>query len=334
MSATDFRDIVVRGDAGKAERLFRAAVSAFCSLTRPSRREIAQLDDLTLPLLDLVSVEARRYVAAALSECMTAPAGLIGRLADDRVDIAAPLLVRSPLLGDVALIRLIGTHGLAHARAIARRSGLNPTIGHLIRALEASAAAANAARSDDVPTGAEALPAVAIAEPSRSTEEARQRLRAMMRTEMQPRQDADPSADPAIFGKLRDTALTGNDMFFQTALAEALGMNLPATRAITRSPSYASLLAALRALDLGEEQAFLIAAALFPGQFPHPETIRMFLERYRSLDRGVAVERIRGWKLEMVAAWVQRNSGGRASHDTDTANTAYQPEATGRVKVL
>ena len=45
----------MRADHGKAERLFRAAVTAFCSLTRPSRREIAQLEDLTLPLYDSVS---------------------------------------------------------------------------------------------------------------------------------------------------------------------------------------------------------------------------------------------------------------------------------------
>ncbi|RVB60875.1 hypothetical protein EN895_24475, partial [Mesorhizobium sp. M7A.F.Ca.CA.002.03.2.1] len=52
VSSSDFRQIAVRKDSGKAERLFRAAVSAFCSLTRPSRREIGQLEDLTLPLFN------------------------------------------------------------------------------------------------------------------------------------------------------------------------------------------------------------------------------------------------------------------------------------------
>ncbi|RWE93635.1 MAG: hypothetical protein EOS81_18235, partial [Mesorhizobium sp.] len=82
MSSSDFRQIAIRTEAGKAERLFRAAVSAFCSLTRPSRREIAQLEDLTLPLFDEVSVESRRYVAAALSECEYAPTALVRRLAE------------------------------------------------------------------------------------------------------------------------------------------------------------------------------------------------------------------------------------------------------------
>ena len=103
------------------------------------RREVVQLEDLTLPLYDDVSLEARRYVAAALSECAVAPARLVDRLANDRVDIAAPLLARSETLTDVDLIALIGRHGLPHARAIARRPELNPTIAQLIRALEAVA---------------------------------------------------------------------------------------------------------------------------------------------------------------------------------------------------
>ena len=139
MTASDFHGIAIGNDASKAERLFRASVSAFCTLTRPSRREVVQLEDLTLPLYDDVSLEARRYVAAALSECAVAPARLVDRLANDRVDIAAPLLARSETLTDVDLIALIGRHGLPHARAIARRPELNPTIAQLIRALEAVA---------------------------------------------------------------------------------------------------------------------------------------------------------------------------------------------------
>ncbi len=127
-----------------------------------------------------------------------------------------------------------------------------------------------------------------------------------------------------MFGKLRDTAFTGNDAFFQTALADALGMTAEAIRPLVNTPGYSTLLAALRAIDLGEEQAFMITAAIFPSQFPHPEAIRMFVERYRALDRETALERVRGWKLEMVAHWIQRRSAaGRtlrasfAAKDTD-----------------
>ena len=54
------------------------------------------------------------------------------RLADEPVDIAAPLLLRSNALTDIDLIALIGRHGIGHARVIARRPDLNPTIAQLV----------------------------------------------------------------------------------------------------------------------------------------------------------------------------------------------------------
>ena len=339
VSAADFRDIAVKSDASKAERLFRASVSAFCSITRPSRREVAQLEDLTLPLFDQVSAEARRYVAAALSECAIAPSRLIAKLTDDRIDVAAPLLMRSSLLSDVDLIALIGKHGIAHARVIARRPTLNPTIAQLIRALEASISAVpkivRLSESAQKPVEQEIAPQP---ERGQAAEDVRSRLREMMRSDLRSAYSLETHvpADRSIFGKLRDTALTGNDTFFQTALADALGMNLPAARAITETSSYSSLLAALRALDLGEEQAFMIAAAIFPAQVAHPEAIRMFVERYRALDYDTARERVRGWKLEIVANWLQWSSaagrGRRAARSGATDNAGAETNKAGRFK--
>lgn len=303
MSASDFRQIAIKGEARKAERLFRAAVSAFCSLTRPSRREIAQLDDLALPLFDMVSVESRRYVAAALSECESVPKALINRLCAEPVDIAAPLLVRSKALSDIDLIALIGRHGLPHARAIARRSGLNQTIAHLIRALERRApAAAPAAEPAGSRTGETATAGDAA-------DNARRRLRSMM---LPARKDGDhePTED-SRYAKLRAAALTGNPAFFQVALANALDMDAASARSVADTSNHAALLSALRALDLAGERAFLIAAAVFPGQFAHAEAIRLFLERYRSLDRETALDCVRNWRIEAAALSAKRPAAAR-----------------------
>lgn len=301
VSSSDFRQIAIKGEAGKAERLFRASVSAFCSLTRPSRREIAQLDDLTLPLFDMVSVESRRYVAAALSECEYAPAGLIRRLCDETVDIAAPLLIRSRALTDVDLIALIGRHGISHARAIARRPGLNPAIAGLARALDRPVLVQTRREADAKPQASLATAPDRTFQPARSADDARRRLRSMM----EPAQQA-PNAPmgAASYTKLRDTALTGNAVFFQTALADAMGIGFAEAGGITSNSGYSALLAALRALDLSEERAFLVVAAACPAQFSHPEAIRLFLERFRSLDHETALERVRGWKAETIATSV------------------------------
>ncbi|TPN41172.1 hypothetical protein FKO01_01460 [Mesorhizobium sp. B2-3-3] len=334
MSSSDFRQIAIRTETGKAERLFRAAVSAFCSLTRPSRREIGQLEDLTLPLFDEVSVESRRYVAAALSECEYAPAALVRRLCEEPVDIAAPLLIRSRAVSDIDLIALIGRHGLPHARAIARRRDLNPTIADLIRALERPTLVR--VRDPEVHPPAPPTGAVVNAEaaedsakskqsPGTAAENARRRLRSMMRTgdeALAAKVDAFPGSDSYV--KLRETALTGNAAFFQTALADALDIDFSTARSLTANQNYAPLLAALRSLDLSEDRAFLITVAVYPSLFPHPQAIRTYLDRYRLLHRDVALDRVRGWKAEALSKMVREaapaNSDIRKPSNSDKAD--------------
>lgn len=323
-------------------------VSAFCSLTRPSRREIAQLEDLTLPLFDEVSVESRRYVAAALSECEYAPNALVRRLAEEPVDIAAPLLIRSRALSDIDLIALIGRHGLPHARAIARRKDLNPTISDLIKALEKptlvrmrppqTIVKAMPAKAEAAPGNAEAITsneaAVAAAgtetrEPlGNAAENARRRLRAMMRPDTAGKDaSVNPFLGQASYVKLRETALTGNAAFFQTALADALDIDFQTTRSLIEQSSYAALLTALRALDLSEDRAFLIAVAVYPREFPHPQAIRLFLDRYRLLHREAALDRVRSWKAETLSRAIRGKGPDAAKAESRQASNGDDPAA-------
>ena len=323
MSSSDFRQIAERADSGKPERLFRAAVTAFCSLTRPSRREIAQLEDLTLPLYASVSPEARRYVAAALSECQNAPAALVRKLADEPVEIAAPLLLRSNALTDIDLIALIGRHGVAHARVIARRPKLNPTIDQLVKALVKSAnrvvpiSASNSEAPMKPQTAANASPAPQPPLESRmlgvAAEAVRERLRTMMRPAGEPEAATEATTTleygrgprPALYARLRDTALTGVRAFFQTALADALGIDFRQAQSIAGKSQFDDLIAALKFLELPEEQAFVIIAALHPGRFGHGEAIKLFLERYHLCHRQAAADRVRGWKAATLATAIR-----------------------------
>lgn len=302
MSSSDFRQITHKTDARRAERLFRAAVSAFCSLTRPSRREIVQLEDLALPLFESVSVESRRYVAAALSECPTPPTALVRRLCDEPVDVAAPLLIRSSALSDVDLIALIGRHGYPHARAIARRRGLNPIIAGLVAALDRRANAA-AAPEAAVASTVTPSPEPETAVPEALNADAAETTRQALRTMMAPSSDRDAPTPAAVpFETLRDAALTGNPALLQTALADALGVDFAATAGMVSASGYAWLLAGLRALDLREEQAFLITAAAFPAEISNAEAVRLFLMRFRLLHPDVALDRIRAWQARAAEA--------------------------------
>lgn len=296
VSSTDFRQIANRAERGRADRLFRASVSAFCALPRPSRREIAQLEDLTLPLLDGVSMEAKRYVAAILSEVDHAPPELVRRLANETVAVAAPLLIRSRVLTDIDLIRVIGRHGLPHARAIARRADLNPTIADLIKALERpSLVALDSAVSPQPPV----VEGATTAEET-DAERVRERLRSMM---LPPIETAGPSRMAAAdrktaFERLRSAALTGQIAAFQKSLAEALGLPPTAAFSILDGNDNADLILALRALDLDTEQAFLLVAAARPGAFGDIGAIRRFVQDYRICRPSVAREKVSDWRSE------------------------------------
>ena len=150
-----------------------------------------------------------------------------------------------------------------------------------------------------------------------AAEETRQKLRSIMLADKLAGEEAlNPSAKSGVYAKLRETALTGNAAFFQTALADALGIDFTTVRALMSSSNDAMLLTALRALDIGEDKAFLIAVAVFPSHFPHPQAIRLFFDRYRVLHCEAAAERVREWKAEAASQAIVEARRARANSDT------------------
>jgi uncharacterized protein (DUF2336 family) len=328
VSFSDFRRI--EGSGERQDRLLRAAISAFCSIPRPSRREIAQIEDLAMPLLDAAAPETRRFVAAALSECCYPPADLVRRLTKEPVDIAAPLLVRSEALSDADLIALIARQGLQHAQAIAKRPKLSPKVAALIEKLaregeetpsrqiaprpEERQPAIDAGNKTQPATGAgnKTPPAIDAGKgirpaaaprdrsaPGAAAEEVRGKLRQMVRDYEERtghhRPLPDPEAADRVYGKLEASVLAGNAAFFQTALADALGLSFAAARSLIEAQGYTDLMVALRALDLDDARAFLLVSAAFPSTFNHADAVRLFLERYRLLHRDAAIGQVRRW---------------------------------------
>lgn len=272
--------------AGRPERLLRSSVGAFCANPRPTRREIAQLDDLAVPLLGSVSDECLRFVAAALSDLPHAPPTLIRRLADQPPEISAPILVRSPVLTSIDLVALIGRHGLLHARAIAAREDLDERIARLIRSIGVLEKAA----------------------PDKA-EETRERLRAMMQagnveppnhiageTSIRLRWDE----NPGIYRKLRSTALTGAPALFHTALADAIGIGPARACDMVEAEDLSGLIAALRSLSLTEEQAFLIVQCMRPERFTRSRAVADFLDAFKELSIEQAQDRVARWDDEAL----------------------------------
>lgn len=281
----------------RADRLLRAAVSGYCALTRPRRFDAQQLQDLAMPLIGRASRETLRYVAAALSKCETEPPELVRELARMSIDIAAPLLTRSTTLTDTDLIILIGAHGVGHARAIARRANLHPSIAQLIRLIEmrhpstakiSVAEPAVTAPSRKEPATAERL------------EQAREKLRMIMLAA-----GTRPSATEAdirrSYEKLRVTALNGGGTRFVAALSENLGISRETAWIIATDSTGDKLSMALRAIGLTEEQAYLLVSALFPQRFPDAEHIARFLENYRDSTLDAAGRQLDEWQVAPAA---------------------------------
>ena len=285
----------------KSDRLFRAAVTAYCSLTRPTGRDAAQLDDLALPLLPLVNEESKRFAAASLSETFPAPPTLLRRLADCPVAISAPLLLRSRALADIDLIGLIGRNGIGHARAIARRPSLSGNIAALINALGIAPLASTA--SAEAPADPAPAPRVAERKPSgAAAEETREQLRAMMEPAeisaqaLRPDGPIDWVAAHAAYPRMVATGMTGVAALFHTAIADAFDMGFDGARRMIEDDEGTSLAVALKAAGLSAAEAFLVAALAFPPRMGSTAAIRDFVEAYRTLDIDGARRQVATWR--------------------------------------
>ncbi len=72
-----------------------------------------------------LDTDARRELVERLARLDTAPFDLMRRLANDDIDVAAPVLWYSPVLDDATLIEIAAEHGNGYAAAIAMRETLS-----------------------------------------------------------------------------------------------------------------------------------------------------------------------------------------------------------------
>ncbi|MBP0438886.1 DUF2336 domain-containing protein [Tianweitania sediminis] len=293
----EFRQLARKQETGRSDRLFRAAISAFCALTRPSRRDIVQLEDLCLQLYDAVSAETLRYVSAVLSECAVAPAGIVRRLADEAIEIAAPLLLKSQALTEVDLVAIIGRHGASHARVVAQRSRLTPPVASVVERVRSSGEPGTRGENNE----------------GQAAAETREILRGMMRpSRTRAEGDAEAAMD-AVYEKLRSTALTGSLPFFQTALADVLEIEYRQARSIVAGANKQDLLRILKALGLTQEQAFLLTSAVRPQDFGHGQAIRAFLSAFEAISADEAVSAVRLYQADAVYSGVTQHLAGNGN---------------------
>ncbi|RWF29929.1 MAG: hypothetical protein EOS65_32590, partial [Mesorhizobium sp.] len=61
---------------------------------------------------------------------------------------------------------------------------------------------------------------------------------------------------------------------------------------------------------------------VYPREFPHPQAIRLFLDRYRLLHREAALDKVRNWKAETLSRGIRGNAADRANDEERRASNS------------
>ena len=312
-----FRALESATSETRKDEIVIAAISAFASRTRPTRLDANQLEDLALPTLPHTAPSTRRLAAATLSSLPFAPYKLVMRLCEEDQDICATLLLRSPVLQDGDLIKLIEKNGVPFARIIARRKVLTQNLRNLLLTLGDSHIAITLT-SDHA---ASIHPAIK-ADPAEITgklEAARNALRKMMSKQEPdvleielPKVALPEKIEHAIAtiirrepkqaaAKLRATALLADPTFFVTTLADMHGLSYDRAKRVLQRSAPSELMTALHAGGVATGDAFIIISAFYPAIALDKAEISLFLTRYDAMEHDQSLTNVRRWKAEEIS---------------------------------
>lgn len=111
------------------EEIYLAVASLYrIQGTGLNRRERDLMRDILHRLTRDVEMAIRIALAERLAGDPTVPHDLVLLLVDDVIEVARPLILRSPLLTEADMLRLIAGAGVAHQEAVAARPGIGPAV--------------------------------------------------------------------------------------------------------------------------------------------------------------------------------------------------------------
>jgi len=133
VSVTQLQMLALERLPGKRHELLRALTDAyFDSAHGLNDKERALFDDIVERVLDDVEPLARQELSERLAAFPDAPPRVVVRLAGDVIEVAAPVLTRSPVLADDDLARLALEKSQDHLLAISRRVRLSERVTDIL----------------------------------------------------------------------------------------------------------------------------------------------------------------------------------------------------------
>jgi len=128
--------LAVNPQGTSREEIYLAVASLYrIQGTGLNQRERALMHEILRRLTRDVEMAIRIALAERLAEDTTAPHDLILLLADDKIEVARPLLLRSPLLTDDDFLKLI-LAGDAHSEAVATRPHIGEPVTEALASSE------------------------------------------------------------------------------------------------------------------------------------------------------------------------------------------------------
>jgi uncharacterized protein (DUF2336 family) len=127
-------EIVRHGDPRRRAEAARRITELFLQQAANFRSDHVDLfDGVLIGLVPHTEIAARADLAERLSLLANAPRGLVGQLArESEISIAGPLLRRSPVIDEAALIEIARIKGQDHLLAMSERPKLSPDLTDVI----------------------------------------------------------------------------------------------------------------------------------------------------------------------------------------------------------
>ena len=126
----DLDDIIKRGDPKRLAKVSRGIADLFVQGSAIFQPGHVELFDLILSgLVPQTDMAARAHIAERIAALGNGPPTLIGQLArEDNISVAGPILRRSPVLDDHALVEIARAKGQDHLLAMTERSKLSSSV--------------------------------------------------------------------------------------------------------------------------------------------------------------------------------------------------------------
>lgn len=118
-------------DSGDA-RLELATIMVDLLKIKLSDTESELITDVLLALMKQAESDLKQALSENLAAQDGVPLRMVLALANDEIQIAEPILRKSPVLDDMDLIYILQAKGIAHGRAIARREGMSATLINML----------------------------------------------------------------------------------------------------------------------------------------------------------------------------------------------------------